>query len=108
MDLQNTCSERHSLSSAVLQRSILDPLLFTIVINDIVEEIKKCKISLYADDTVVFTADKDSKIIEKTLSTELNNITNGLTSNNFILWLKKAEIEFVLCGTHQQRANLRK
>ena len=82
MDLQNTCSELQSLSSAVPQRSILDPLLFTIVINDVVEEVKKCQILLYIDDAVVFTSDKDSKIIEKTLSTELNNITNGFTNNS--------------------------
>ena len=58
----------------------------------------------YADDTVIFTSDKDSKIIEKILSTELNNITNWFTSNNFVLNMKKAKTEFVLYGTHKNLA----
>ena len=35
-----------------------------IVINDITEEVKKCRTLLYADDTVIFTFDNDSKTIE--------------------------------------------
>ena len=69
------------------------------VINDIVEDIKQCKILLYADDTVKFISDKDSKIIEKALSTELNKITNRFTSKNFVLNMKKAETAFV-CIEH--------
>ena len=101
---QNTCCQRQSLSTGVPQGSILGPLLFTIMINDIAKEVKKYKILLYADDTVTFTSDKDSKIIEKILSTELNNITNWFTSNNFVLNMKKAKTEFGLYGTHQKLA----
>ena len=97
---QSTCSERQSISGGVQQGSILGPMLFTIVMNDIAKEVKKCKILLYADDTVIFTSEKDSKIMEKTFSTELSNITNWFTSSNFVLNMKKAKTEFVLYVTH--------
>ena len=71
---QGTCSERQSVRCGVPQGSILGPLLFTIVINDITEQVKECKILLYADDTVIFTTDKDSKRIEEVLNTEFNNV----------------------------------
>ena len=99
MFFQSTCSERQSISGGVQQGSILGPMLFTIVMNDIAYEVK-CKILLYADDTVIFTSEKDSKIIEKTFSTELSNITNWFTSSNFVLNMKRAKTEFVLYVTH--------
>ena len=104
VSFQSTCSERQSICCGVPQGSILGPLLFTIVINDITEQIKRCKILLYADDTVIFTSDKDSKRIEGTLNTEFNNVAKWFTSNNLVLNLKKTKTEFVLFGTHQKLA----
>ena len=71
---QGMCSERQSIRCGVPQGSILGPLLFTIVINDITEQVKECRILLYADDTVIYTSDKDSKRIEDLLNTEFNNV----------------------------------
>ena len=108
VSFQSTRSERQSIRCGVPQGSILGPLLFTIVINDITEQVKKCRILLYADDTVIFTSDKDSKKIEEMLNTEFNNVTRWFTNNNLVLNLKKAKTEFVLFGTHQQLANSEK
>ena len=41
------------LVKGVQQGSILSPLLFTLYINNIGDEIRKCKMYLYADDTHV-------------------------------------------------------
>ena len=108
VSFQSTRSERQSIRCGVPQGSILGPLLFTIVINDITEQVKKCRILLYADDTVIFTSDKDSKKIEEMLNTEFNNVTRWFTNNNLVLNLKKAKTEFVLFGTHQKLANSEK
>ncbi len=102
VSFQSTCSESQSVSCGVPQGSILGPLLFTIVINNITEQIKKCRILLYADDTVIFTSDKDSNKIEESLNTEFNNVAKWFTSNNLVLNLKKTKTEFVLFGTHQK------
>ena len=108
VSFQGTCSEKQSIRCGVPQGSILGPLLFTIVINDIAEQVKECQILLYADDTVMFTSDKDSKRIEETLNTEFNKVATWFTNNNLVLNLKKTKTEFVLFGTHQKLAKSEK
>ena len=78
------------------------------MINDITEQIKEFMILLYADDTVIFTSDKDSKGIEEMLTTEFNNVATWFTNNNIVLNLKKPKTEFVLLGTHQNLAKSEK
>ena len=82
---QGICSERQSIRCGVPQGFILGPLLFTIVINDITEQVKECRIMLYADDTVIFTSDKDSKRTEDLLNTEFYNVATWFTNNNQVL-----------------------
>ena len=105
---QGIFSERQSVRCGVPQGSILGPLLFTIVINDITEQVKECRILLYADDTVIFTSDKDSKRIEEILNTEFNNVATWFTNNNLVLNSKKTKTESVLFGTHQKLAKSEK
>ena len=90
------------------QGSILGPLLFMIVINNITDQVKECRILLYAEDTVIFTSDKDSKKIEEMLNIEFNNFAIWFTNNNLVLNLKKTKTEFVLFGTHQKLAKSEK
>ena len=59
---------------------------------------------MYADDTVIFTADKNCKVIEERLNTDLNKITNCFSDNNLIMNLRKGKIEYVLYGTAQRLA----
>ena len=66
-------------------------------INDLPTAISKCNILLYADDAVVFAAQKDIKILEETLNAELDEV-NKWTFNNF-LFINKRKTEFVIFGT---------
>ena len=50
-------SEKEWIMCGVSQGSILGPLLFSLYGNDIVYAIKRCKIILYADDTVIYFRD---------------------------------------------------
>ena len=49
----------YPVKCGVPQASVLGPLLFLLHINDIVLEITKCKMLLYADDMVIFYSDSD-------------------------------------------------
>ena len=89
VSMENSSSERKSVLCGVPQGSILRPLLFVLLINDIDSQLKHCSILLYADDTVILTADKNCKVIEESLNTDLNKITNWFSGNNLIMNLKK-------------------
>ena len=104
VSLENSSSERESVLCSVPQGSVLGPLLFALLINDIDLQLKHCSILLYADDTVIFTVDKNCKVIEERLNTDLNKITNWFSDNNLIMNLKKRKTEYVLYGTTQRLA----
>ena len=55
----NTYSGFMDITQGVPQGSVLGPLFYIIYANDLTQYIKKCKIALYADDTVLYVANKD-------------------------------------------------
>ena len=54
-------SDKQKITSGVLQGSILGPLLFILLVNDLHLHVFKCDLNLYADDTHLY-------IIGKTVS----------------------------------------
>ena len=95
--VQSTLSDPCDVAFGVPQGSILGPLLFVLFINDVPTAISKCNILLYADDAVVFAAQKDIKILEETLNAGLDEV-NKWTLSNF-LFINKRKTEFVIFGT---------
>lgn len=75
-------SERQTVFAAVPQGSVLGLLLFVLLINDTDLELQKCKILLYADDTVFFTSDKSCETIES----NLNSDRRSHQSHEMVLW----------------------
>ena len=64
------------LLNGVPQGSILGPLLFTILVSDISNEVHFCKYHLYADDTQLYITGKVSEIVKliKNLNADLERI----------------------------------
>ena len=75
----------------------MGPLLFVLFINGLPDAVSQCSILLYADDAVIFFADRDALVIEKVLNEELI-IVNNWTHKNF-LFLNKRKTEVVIFGT---------
>ena len=65
--------------------------------NDLSPATNGCSTLMYADDTVLYYADRDAEVIEKTLNEDLNYIENWLRSNS--LFLHKEKTECILFGT---------
>ena len=95
-------SETQHIPCGVPQGSILGPLLFIILINDMGTVLKQCEHILYADDTVLYTSGKLCEQIERKLNDDLALIANWLGENNLIVNLKKTKTECVLFGTRQK------
>ena len=74
-----TRCESQPVVCGVPHGSILGPLLFILLLNDIDYELNSCKILLYADDTVVFTSSKNQETNEENLNSDLSNLAASLS-----------------------------
>jgi len=89
--LGNTRSTTGKLMSGVPQGSVLGPHLFNIFINDLFYNIKKAKISAYADDKQLYFSNANARIVQKTLNSELAVVSSWITHNGLLLNPKKCE-----------------
>ena len=95
-------SESSKITHGVPQGSILGPLLFIILVNDIEPILRHCNLLMYADDTVLYCASKNINAIENMLNEDANLIAKWFDENNLIFNLKKGKTESVIYGTTQK------
>ena len=93
----NKLSGSTEINYGVPQGSILGPLCFILYINDLPECLTKCDINLYADDTIIYYADKTAKEVEITLQTNIDKVSDWLEGNKLLLNQKK--MKMILFGT---------
>ena len=80
--VENEQSERGQITSGVPQGSIIGPLLFVLLMNDLPDCLTTCKTLMYADDTVIYCSSKSVQHIETVLTRELGLINNWLKNNS--------------------------
>ena len=97
-------SELNSVQYGVPQGSVLGPLLFIVYVNDIQEQVKQCKITLYADDTAIFFASKDVNQVQAALQEDMKNVHLWLNSNKLTLNVKKTKL--MLYGSKKNLATI--
>ena len=68
VNFDNKRSNEFYIYSGVLQGSILGPPLFLIFFNDFPDALKKSKVLMYAEDTVIYYVHGDINVIEKVLN----------------------------------------
>ena len=104
VDYQNVMSDFQSITSGVPQGSILGPLLFILLVNDLPSTVVHCTLLMYADDTVLFYSAKDVNVIEEKLNENLGLIGNWLRKNS--LFINKEKTECSLFGTPGKLSNI--
>ena len=98
----NNISSTATVYSGVPQGSILGPLLFLIIFNDLTDVVKHSRVIKYADDTVLYVSDKDVRVISRKLTNDLTKLSNWLTETELVINLKKGKTEALLFGTSQK------
>ena len=73
------------IASGVPHRPILGPLLFVLFINDLPAALDKCKVLIYADETVIYFAARNVENVGNTLTIELANVNDWFVNNNLFL-----------------------
>ena len=106
VQIGESLSEFQTVKHGVPQGSILGPLLFLLYINDIVEASEKLQFLLFADDTSLFYAHKDIKVIEKVYNEELQHISNWLCANKLSLNVKKSKVLLYRPNNRKQHSNM--
>ena len=79
---------------------MLGPLLFTLFVNDMPNNVTYSELALYADDTCLFTSSPDPGEIERKLNEDILSLSKWLKDNKLMVNPKKCEVMFI--GTHQR------
>ena len=87
-----TYSSFQHITQGVPQGSVLGPLLYIIYANDLVKTVKHCKIAMYADDTVIYTANTDFETSVVDLQTDMNSLANWCESNGLTVNTEKTKL----------------
>ena len=91
VSLNGVTSDLQQIEYGVPQGSVLGPLLFIIYINDLHLHVENSKVILYADDTALFYASKDTSEVQQVLQRDLSSVHSWLTANKLTLNVKKTK-----------------
>jgi hypothetical protein len=105
VNFEGVLSFPEKITHGVPQGSILGPLLFIILINDMQCQLVKCSMLMYADDTVLFFSSKNILEIENIMNSEAEQILAWINENCLILNKKKGKTEFILYRAKSNNKN---
>ena len=77
-------SKGHPVQYGIPKGCSLGPLLFVIYINDLACSLENVSISMYADDTTIYTFAKSLNILQDVLSTAMSKVSIWC-DNNYLL-----------------------
>ena len=100
-------SSIRKLINGVPQGSVLSPLLFLIMINDLIVTDPKVKSAIFADDSTFWAAGKNIKSIEKTMQKSILQVSDWCDKWGFKISLEKSVTMLFTRKTKNTDINLR-
>ena len=88
----NVYSPYQTITQGVPQGSVLGPLFYILYANDIVDIIKNCKVALYADDTVLYTANVNFENSIIKLRADMNALVDWCGANGIGMNTEKTKL----------------
>ena len=92
VSINGDVSNLASVLYGVPQGSVLDPLLMTFIVNDLIQAIKFCKVHHFADDTNLLHCSKSITKLNKYVNLDMKNLTDWLNANKISLNVQKTEL----------------
>jgi len=102
--INNSDSSTLHITCGVPQGSVLGPLLFLIYINDFINSLSIFDFHLIADDSNLFSSDKDLQHLEETINRELGEINTWPRANKLSLNIDKTH--FGVFHAYQKKIKL--
>ena len=90
--LDGVSSEWAQVTMGVPQGSILGPLLFLVFINDLVDAIEDCTVNLYADDTTIYSSDKDPVALGCRVEADISRLAHWIQLNGMKMNVAKTQL----------------
>ena len=84
-------SERYVISYGTPQGSVLGPLMYIVLANDIAKCLKFCSCTTFADDTTIFASGNNLKFLYRKVNADLERLGDWFDSNSLTLNVEKSK-----------------
>ncbi|MDW0237614.1 MAG: reverse transcriptase domain-containing protein, partial [Nitrososphaeraceae archaeon] len=82
-------SDKFIQQNGTPQGSVISPLLFLLMINDIATVVDGVDISLFADDSAIYLGHRNAKLLQNKIQLAINSIQNWCNENGFKISIHK-------------------
>lgn len=100
---RNTLSNSYQVEFGTPQGSVLGPLLYIIMSNDLQKCLKFCRSISFADDTTVFVSGRNLKFLYRKINEDVKNLNMWFKSNSLSLNVDKSN--YVIFKTKTKNVN---
>jgi hypothetical protein len=90
VNYKNVLSDNYLLEYGTPQGSVLGPLLYTILTNDMIKCMKFCSSVVFADDTTVYISGNNLKFLYRKMNEDLKHLTKWFDNNSLSLNVQKS------------------
>ena len=103
ISLKDRKSDSISVSSGIAQGTVLGPLIFIFYLNDIVRSLRRCHISMFADDCVLYLTGNNWLAVHDNLQAELDSFIEWCSLNGLKINCNKTKTMIVSTSTRLKR-----